>query len=259
MIPRTIHGGVHRHGGGIPGLTDVATDVAEALDWTASAGPEIFRPRRNLPVAADHLAILGALWIVDQEGGCPVAWDGEVLRGDAADLIGHVVGRRAWRAGKAGVAIESRRGLAAQLRRQRADLWTGQVDLQMLWTTMAQAIDRYGPVEQATHVSSATGYDQRTVWISLDMGYGRPAGWQPLVRPVVECLAILGAEAAIRAGLWYRRWIDSRTEIDLPDIWGVPLRDWGDASRTYLLSRVVRYGERFAGRGRRYLTCGSHR
>lgn len=214
MPPETLYPDLERGADRLPDYV-----IAEARDW-CSAGPTVWTPPRVHQNPAEIIAALGALWFASREG-LDVRWDGSSLRG--VNIMSAAAARTMVPGGKGGVHLGD---LFVGLRRAKADLWAGQVTAARIWESCLPCVT--GDWSATSLGLKITGFDPTTYALPIDLGFS--ADFQKMdipARPAVEIAALLGAEALIRANSWQME----QSNLWLPMIRGIPLRDWRDARR----------------------------
>lgn len=215
LPPQTIYPDLERGDVRFSGLV-----IDEARAW-CQGGAALWTPPRPSRNPAEIMAVLGALWLADQIGA-EVRWDGASLRG-ATDPLATMTQRRTAPAGLGGIHLGD---IQIGLRRGRAALWAGQVTAHKIWTANVALIS--AGWDTTSVEATITGYDPSTYLRSGDLGWStNEQKFSVPARPAVELMALIGAEAMIRANfaLWRGR------KVALPVIAALPLRDWRDARR----------------------------
>jgi hypothetical protein len=223
--------------------------IEDARQW-ASAGARRWRPEQPDRNGAETLAVIGALWYASL-AGLATTWDGEALRGDdpLATIRLHA---GAWRAGKGGIWITGPAPVQIAPGRANLDFWSGQIDLARIWRTCHAALAP--DWEHSAIDCSATGYDPSAVLTSAEVGFSPTRlGLKIPLRPAVEIMSILGVEGLIRIEAIEMRRSDHGRVLLLPEIAGIPLRDWSDMRQHCRQPRRLAYAVEMLGTYRRRL------
>lgn len=258
---------------------DLANDPPSIIERRVREGINLM-PHVWTPATISHvetMAVLGALRLGVVDATCIAAWDGTTLRGrgiiDAAlrlyadentlkapEPMRFSGAPKMW-CGRVTLVhiIRTARGAWRQIEavrhgeRSPGSEFEAEQPYAAGWIDGAFDEDRQPDADigaRAGRPFGATGYD------ALNVADPAEIGWSPRMhnielaggRPMVELLAIMGAVALIRLGLWMK------CAPRIPVIDGTPLRHWYDLERLVASDRlVVRVPAVRASGRRRYL------